>query len=431
MVAPQKGQRGSSPRPFLTLAGLAAAVVIGHAFKGATQPAVPSLVSFLETAGLLWMSALQMTILPLVVSTLIATIASAPASGGVSRLAGLSIATFVILLVAGALYSATVAPHFVERLDCPVRADAAARAGSGLPGRAEPAGEAGKSPVTSVRDWITTLVPSNIVRAAADGALLPLIVASVLFGLAVGRSRPESRAALVPFFHAVADASLVLVRAIVRLMPIGVFALALPMAARTGPVSVGAVGAYVLLVSVLLLSFTALLYPIAILLGRVAPGAFARSLLDAQAVAIGTRSSLASLPALLTGAERWLGQPQEITTFVLPFAVSLFKAHGTITSTAKLFVVAHLYAIPLSTGQVVVFLATAMLLSFTTPGIPGGGAHRVLPAYLAAGLPLEGVLLVSAADAIPDIFETLLNVTGDMTALCIVSRFFRPKRADS
>ena len=429
VIAPRVGRRGSSAMTLLTLASLVAAVAIGHAVRGAKQPAALSFVSFLEIAGTLWTSALQMTILPLVVATLIATIASAPAAGSVGRLTGLSVATFVALLVMGALYAAATAPRFIERLDRPAHAEVGADARSGTQGQGEAGSAPGKPPAASLRSWVSTLVPSNVVRAAADGALLPLIVFSVLFGLAVGRLRPESRDILVPFFRALAEASLVLVRGVVRLMPIGVFALALPMVARTGPVSAGALGAYVLFVSVLLLGFTALLYPVAMLVGRVAPRAFTRSLLDAQAVAIGTRSSLASLPALLTGAERWLGRPKAISSFVLPLAVSLFKANRTITSTTKLLLVAHLYAVPLSTGQVVAFVATIVLLSFTSPGIPGGGAHAALPAYLAAGLPLEGVLLVSAADAIPDIFDTLLNVTADMTALCVVARFFRGEPA--
>ncbi|MFI5181291.1 MAG: dicarboxylate/amino acid:cation symporter [Thermoanaerobaculia bacterium] len=420
MTKPDSG--GTPSWTILTLVSLGAALLAGALLRNNPGSPAFSILPFVEALGTLWTNALQMTVIPLVVSTIIAGIASVADARAVGKLTSLSIATFVALLAAAALFAALAAPPLIRMLEnrrapLPV-SGTASEAGTSA------ASAAKKAPPTP-GSWITGLIPANAIRSAADGALLPLIVFSALFGLAVTKTAPAHRNVLVSFFHALSAAAFVLVRGIVRLMPIGVFLVALPMAAHAGPVSAGAIGSFVLLVSGLLLAFTVVLYPVAILAGGVRPRRFARSLLDAQAVAVGTRSSLASLPALLSGAERWLAVPALVSAFVLPLSTSVFKVNRTISSTTKLLFLAFLYGIPLAAPQIAAFVATALLLSFSSPGIPSGGALVTLPAYLAAGLPVEGILILNAADAIPDIFKTLLNVTGDMAALCVVSRFFR------
>ena len=155
------------------------------------------------------------------------------------------------------------------------------------------------------------------------------------------------------------------------------------------------------------------------------PGAM-RAVAPAQLVAASTRSSLASLPALVAGARRHLNLPPSATGFVLPLSVSAFKVNRTISATVKLLFLAHVFGIPLGPGQLATFLATVVLLSFSTVGVPGGGAaFRTLPAYLAAGVPLEGVVILETVDTIPDIFKTITNVTGDMSAAILLSRSAR------
>jgi Na+/H+-dicarboxylate symporter len=142
-------------------------------------------------------------------------------------------------------------------------------------------------------------------------------------------------------------------------------------------------------------------------------------------VAISTRSSIASLPAMLASAKR-LALPPGIAGLVLPLSVSTFKVNRTISAPVKLLFIAHVYGIDLGPTAIATFFLTVLLLSFATPGIPeAAGSVQTLPAYLAAGLPLEGILLFSAVAAIPDIFKTLCNVTGDMTVATVLARFVK------
>jgi Na+/H+-dicarboxylate symporter len=124
---------------------------------------------------------------------------------------------------------------------------------------------------------------------------------------------------------------------------------------------------------------------------------------------------------LLEGAKR-LGLPAEASSLTLPLAVAVFKVNRTLSSTIRLLMVAAMFSVPVDAGTLAAFLFTVFLLSFTTPGLPGAGSMATLPAYLAAGLPLEGVMLFEALDAIPDVFKTVANVTADLSAAAIVSR---------
>ena len=85
---------------------------------------------------------------------------------------------------------------------------------------------------------------------------------------------------------------------------------------------------------------------------------------------------------------------------------------------------AYVYGIPLSPATLIAYVIGILLLSLASVGIPNGGAMmRAAPFYIAAGVPIEGYLLTEAVETIPDIFKTLVNVTGDMTAAAIVNRF--------
>jgi Na+/H+-dicarboxylate symporter len=174
---------------------------------------------------------------------------------------------------------------------------------------------------------------------------------------------------------------------------------------------------------VVLAGFTLLLYPIAAWVGRVGIRRFGRAVGPAQVVAAGSRSSLASIPALLEGAGSHLGFPDSLRGFVIPLSSATFKLSGPLGSPVQLFILAKLYGIELDPVTLVTFVLGIMLVSFGTPGIPSGGFMLRLPFFVAAGIPAEGFILTAALDAIPDIFKTVANVTGDMTVLTIVGSF--------
>jgi len=399
-----------------SLLALALALALGMWGHLSGAPAFATLDRILKPIGALWMAALQMAVLPLVILKLLAAIVGAPSSDSVGKLGLRTLLLFVAMLVAAGVFTLLLAPPMVALYDADPATIASLRSTVELP-------EIENAAPISLSAWVTGLLPRNLFAAATRGDLFPILLFTAVFGIAVTRLPEEKRLPVATLFQGLSAAMLTVIRWILIGTPVGVFALTYPTALRAGAGAAGMLGAFIVLVSALLLLATLLLYPVTALFGRISIRRFARAVAPAQLVAVSTRSSIASLPALIEGGTEHLRLPVTATGFVLPLTVAVFKVNRTISSTAKLLFIAHLYDIPLSAQTIVAFLATVVLLSFSSVGVPDGGtAFATVPAYLAAGLPLEAVIVFEATTTIPDIFKTLLNVTGDMSAAAMLSR---------
>jgi proton glutamate symport protein len=147
--------------------------------------------------------------------------------------------------------------------------------------------------------------------------------------------------------------------------------------------------------------------------------------LPAQIVAVGTRSSVAALPAMIDGAERVLGLPAQVTSFALPFGVSVFRLNQGVSWIVAALFVGKLYGVHLSISQIGLLAVASVAMSFSVPGIPSGGIFVAAPFFVIVGLPIEGIGILIALDVIPDLFKTSLNVTGQMTATSLLARQHR------
>jgi proton glutamate symport protein len=400
------------------LLSLGAAIAGGVAIAASESPALLRAADAIAPIGTLWVNGIRMTVIPLVVSLIITGVASVSDVKTIGRLGGRTLLVFLSLLVGLAIIVIPLAPAVFTLLP----KIAAAR--PSLPsGAVEAAGQltsSGQSPTFAA--WLTSLIPSNPVGAAASGALVPLILFTLLFALAIAQSPETTRPVLVGFFQAVGDAMLTLVRWIVMLAPIGIFALVLPLAARAGSGLVGAIGFYIVAYSLTSLFATLLVYPVVSLVGRISVRRFARAALPAQLIAFSSASSIASLPALVECAEDGLSLPKPITGFVLPLAVSMFKLASPVSWTIGALFVGWFYGIPLHVRELSTIAFAAVFLAFAAPGIPRGAFIMLTPLFLSIGLPAEGIGILIAVDALPDTFATVLNVTGDLAAAALVAR---------
>ena len=400
------------------LVALGVGLAGGAAIAASGNPTLLRAADTVAPIGTLWVNAIRMTVIPLVVSLLVTAVASAADLRSVGRLGGRTLLVFFLLLLGTAAVVVPLAPLAFALLP----------QGTGprppLPaGAAEAAGQLAASGETpGFASWLTSLLPTNPVAAAATSAMLQLILFTLLFALAIARSPVASRDTLLGFFRALDDAMLVLVGWIIALAPIGVFALVLPLAAHGGIGLVGLVGFYVLVYSLASLLFTALLYPVAAIGGRIPVRRFARAALPAQLIAFSSSSSIASLPALVEAAERDLDLPARERGFVLPLAVSTFHVSGPVAWTIGALFVGRFYGVELHAWQLATIAFAAVFLGFAAPGVPRGAFLMLTPLFLAIGLPAEGIGILIAVDAIPDLFATVHNVTGDLTAAVLVAR---------
>ncbi len=396
------------------LIGLGLGMAGGLAVSFSDGGFLPSVPGAVEPIGTLWVNAIRMTVVPLVVSLLVVAIAGERESRTVATVGARTIGLFAVMVAAVSLFSALAAPPLLSLLQLdPATAESLRAATS------EVTPDAVELP--PFRDWLVDLVPANPFQAAVDGAMLPLIVFTAAFAFALNRTGEDARDVILRFFAAVKDSMFVLIGWILDVAPIGVFALVLPLAARMGAAAVGAFGYFILIACGLVIVSILALYVFTALVGRIPLGRLVRAYAPAQVVGFSTRSSLASLPAMLTSTEM-LALPARVTGLVLPVAVSIFKFSSPIVRATGTYFIARLYGIELGPPEIAAIAAAIGLLSFYSPGIPSGGLFVMTPVYLSLGLPVEGIGILIALDMIPDMFITTANVTADMTAAVVLSR---------
>ena len=402
------------------LLAVAAAIVIGVGIAAFGDARTISAVDAIAPIGTLWVNAIRMTVIPLVFSLLITSVASVADIRLIGRLGRRTLLVFV-LLIAG---TAAVVMPFARALFA-LLPHLALQGAQQLPASAvEAANEiaAAGGQAQTFSSWLTSLLPQNPIAAAASGAMMPLVLFTILLAIAIARCPEASRETLTKFFRAFSDAMLVLVRWVILVAPIGVFALVLPLAAHAGATLAGAIGFYIVAYSVACIVATLLLYPVVAIFGQIPMRRFARAALEPQLIAFSSSSSIATLPALVESAEKTLALPEEVTGFVLPLAVSTFKIAAPVSWTVGALFVGWFYGVPLHLGGLATIAFAAVFLAFGVPGIPRGAFIMLTPLFLTLGLPAEGIGILIAVDAIPDLFATMLNTTGDLAAAALVAR---------
>jgi len=400
------------------LLGLVAGFLLGLALAGAGSSTVAAaLLTILTPVGTIFINLIRMTVIPLVASMLVASVGSLASSGALGRVAVRAAILALALVAVTAVATVMIATPVLGRIHIDQDAAMALRGPIEAPAAAVPAAAA-----PALVQWVVDLVPPNVVKAAADGAMLPVILFSALFGVALGRVVPERREAVLRVMQGIADAMQRLVAAILELAPFGVFALAVPLASKLGLAAAGAVIAYIgLVVTLTVLAAVLLLYPVGILAGSMTPRAFIALCAPAQAVAFASRSSLAALPAMIESAER-ADMPPLVSRFVLPLAASVSRVGAAVAQPVGVLFLARLYGIALSPAQLASVVFPVMLTTFAVGGIPGGSIIAMVPILAAVNLPIEGIGILLAVDTIPDMFRSAANATGSMTLAAVLRR---------
>lgn len=394
-------------------AGLASGAAIG-----AAGPVPTGVVDGVQAIGGLWLSALQMTVAPLIFAALVTGIAAAADAAATGKLAARAVVLFVSLV--GLIALLTIVWVQASFVVWPVDADSARALVAGA-GSAGPPPEA---PGGGFAGWLQSLAPQNPIKAAAENAVLPLVLFGAFFGFAVTRLQPEPKALMIRLFDAVTETMIVIVRWVLLAAPIGVFCLALALALRGGLGSAGAILHYVILASAACCATLLVAIPLAIFVGRAPPARFARAMAPVLAVAVSTQSSLACLPVMLEQSRDTLGLSERTSGVVLPLAVAIFRLTSPAGNLAVALFIAHVSGIQLSPGVLFAAGLVSIAVSIAAVGLPGQVSFilSMAPICLVMGLPLDLLPLLLAVEIVPDIFRTIGNVAGDMSATAVLGR---------
>lgn len=370
-------------------------------------------ISLFELMGKIWINLLILMVIPLAVSYLVYVVISMINTRILGRLGAYSLVVHVIILLIGTFFSVACGFLFIGII------------GDNLPVLSSdysiPEELRKNENLTGNSIVELTELMSNIQKTLGRLILL-LIFLSILFAAFSAKFFNRFAKRISKLSEPLSEKSMKWLRVFLLSMPVAVFSLILPMASQSGFTAVGVAGLYIVVLSVLLILFLALIYLSVHFFGSEKIGKFSRGVFSSQIVAVSTRSSLATMPSLMRDAETKLHIPKTISAVIIPFFVSVFRLNRVISSPFKFIFLTYVYQLPLDISTFLFFLLVQIVVSFGSPGIPSGGKYLNLPVYLAAGIPMDGYILLKAVDAVPDIFKTLLNVTEVMAVTTIVAK---------
>ncbi len=271
----------------------------------------------------------------------------------------------------------------------------------------------------SILDWLVSLVPVNPLEAMSSGNLLQTIFSAALVGIGI-QFAGDKATPFVEFVESIYVISEKILSVILYTAPIGVFALISSVIATEGfglitkllLYVVGLLGCSVVMVG---------LYGVMLVVLKAKPAHFFKSLFPAFSLAFGTASSNAALPVVLQNAQEVYGLREDIASFAIPLGTALKRDGSAVLQGFNALFIAQIYHVPLTLDLVAAIALSSLLVSFSTPGVPGSAIITMATVLGAAGLPLEGVAIVAGIDRLTDGFKTVLNVVGNVANAVILN----------
>ena len=284
--------------------------------------------------------------------------------------------------------------------------------------------EAAAAPIdTSPAGIIINMVPDNVVKAAANGDMIGIIIFALIFGIALMRTRTPSARKLQDIMQGVYEVAMTCIDGVMRLAPFGVGALIFAMTARLGAGPLKQVAAYVGVVMLGLLFHCVVVYSILLrTIGRTNPITFFRGARLAMITAFSTASSTATLPTALKVAEQDLKIPRRVSRFVLTVGATMNQNGTALFEGVTVLFLAQLYGVQLSLGQQGLVMFVCVLAGIGTAGVPAGSLPVIAMILGMFKIPPEGLGFILGFDRLLDMSRTTLNVTGDLVAAVCVAR---------
>jgi Na+/H+-dicarboxylate symporter len=399
------------------LTGLVVGLAAGAILAGQHYDWLTQATSVTDALGGVWLDALRMTIIPLVFALLVVGVAQTAGAAGGSSLALKALIAFGVLLLLVTTIAAIATPALLNAWPAPAAAAEALRAAGHKTAFTPP-------PTPSLSDWLASFVPINPIKAAADGAMVSVVIFALAFGLGASRLDDARRATIFGMFDAIQATMMVIVEAVLWAAPVGVGLLSFGVGVKTGVGAVGVLGHYVIVVSIMclmggLVGFIAGL-------GGAPFGRLIGALIPVDAMAISTQSSLACLPLMLEATKK-LDVPDAARDLVMPMAVAIFRITSPAGNLAVAIYVAHIYGVPLDPGRLAMGVIVACLVSLAAVGVASSVTFftTLVPISVAMGLPMDLLPLFLAVETLPDFSRTIGNVAGHVGVTTLAGRWAR------
>lgn len=381
-------------------------VGLGAAFTG--SPVLHALAEGSAPLGKIFINAIKMVVIPLVVAIIFTSIASLGNLKDIGRIGGSALILYWVTVIPAIIIGMGVTAlgmRFAPEMSAP------------------PTEERAIPELQSIMDFIVSLIPSNPFAAAADGALLPLIVFTALLAAAAGTLEKDRRERLVTASEDISEALIKLVWWILYTAPIGVFGLVAPATAILGWDLVKSLGVFIACVAIGLLVFLALIYvPLIWLATHKSPLKFFRGIFGATTIAVSTTSTATAIPVTREEATGNLGVSEKVADMLIPLGASMYRPGSALFQGAAIVFLAYLFGVPLSLGAAGAVVLATFLVSLTVAPVPSSSVVTMAPALDTIGVPTSGLAIILGIDRIPDMMRSGVNLIGQVLVAALVDR---------
>ncbi|MDC7290955.1 dicarboxylate/amino acid:cation symporter [Blautia schinkii] len=384
-------------------------VIVGLLMQGNAEIAE----NYIKPFGTIFLNLIKMVVVPVVLLSIMQGIISLQ---DVRKVGSIGVKTIVFYLCTTA-FAVTLGLIFANLLNV--------GAGFNL-GTEELVYEAAEAP--SFMDTLVNIFPSNAIQPLASATMLQVIVIALFFGFGIIVAGEKGKIAkdVVDSFS---EVSFKVMGMIIKLSPIGVFALITPVVAANGP--------SVLLPLLKVIGVAYLVYIIHMVvvystsvkgISGMSPLKFFKGMSPAMIFAFSSASSVGALPFNLECTQK-LGAKKEVASFVLPLGATINMDGTAIYQGVCAIFIAQIFGFNLTIPQQLTIILTATLASIGTAGVPGSGMIMLAMVLESVGLPLEGIALVAGIDRILDMGRTCVNITGDAACTICVDAMEKKKEA--
>jgi len=375
--------------------------------------------------GALFMNALKMIIVPLIMASIITGVSGMGGAKGLGRLGGKTLlfymTTSLFAILTGLMFVNLLAPGIID--------GEPARQVLGLSQQAanEVAAKVADRSIADLSDVFLSMIPPNVIQAAADGQMLGLIVFSLLFGFFITRIDRDRGALLGSFWQGVADVMMGITDLIMKFAPLGVFGLVAKTVAGVGAEQINdlavSLGTFTLSVLLALAVHTLVTLPLMLrIVGGVSPLAHFAAMMPALLTAFSTASSSATLPMTMECVQDNARVSKRTSSFVLPLGATVNMDGTALYECVAAMFIAQAYGLELSFVTQFTVVLVALLTSIGVAGIPAASLVAITIILATVGLPAEGIGLILAVDRILDMFRTSVNVFSDSCGAVIIAR---------
>ncbi|PHR59935.1 MAG: hypothetical protein COA43_08185 [Robiginitomaculum sp.] len=387
--------------------GLVLGLLVGLGAAMTGNPVLHAIARESAPLGKIFINAIKMVVIPLVVSIIFVSVARLGDPRKLGKIGGMTLAFYWVSLIPAIVIGMSVMKlglRFTPDIEMP------------------PVEATTLPKLQSITDFLVSLVPPNPFAAAADGAILPLIVFTALVAAATGTLPQERRERMITAAEDISEALIKLVWWILYTAPIGIFGLIAPATALLGWGLLQSLGIFIASVFVGLVILVVFVFlPLLLFIAKIRPLQFFKSTMGAMSVAFSTTSTAAAIPISLEETIKKLGVSDTVANLLIPLGASMYRPGSALFQGAAIVFLADLYGVPIPISTAGAVILATFLVSLTVAPVPSSSVVTMAPALDAIGVPVAGLAFMLGIDRIPDMMRTTVNVLGQITAAVLIN----------